>query len=122
LRSGLYLSETKEGNLYEAIHYNGGTANRDLYEFTEAKVEGLLDLTNEKTIKSLGTTFEQMKLIKDKGQYEFTYEMAVWAKNKGYKGIKFFGARGGAEDYVNFVIFEENTVSKSLSNFKKTNW
>jgi hypothetical protein len=32
------------------------------------------------------------------------------------------GARGNGTDYINFVIFEESTVSKSLNNYKIIDW
>ncbi len=120
--SGLYLSEKKSGNVFEAIHYNGGTANRDLFEFSNVKIENLLDLSNEQNLEKLGTTLDNMMLTNTKNDYEFTNVIAKWAKEKGYNGVKFKGARGNGEDYINFVIFEETTVSKSLSNYKNIDW
>ena len=63
-----------------------------------------------------------MLLTNSNNDYEFTHEIASWAKKKGYSGIKFKGARGNGIDYINFVIFEENTVSKSLNNYKIIDW
>ena len=48
--------------------------------------------------------------------------IAKWAREKGYNKVKFKGARGNGTDYINFVIFEETTVSKSLSNYKNIDW
>ncbi len=122
--TGLYLSETKAGNLFEAVHYNGSTTNRDLYEFTQVNISNLLDLTDSKIVNKLGVTFNQLKLqnVDNSIQYEFTHQIAKWAKEKGFSGIKFFGARGGTESYINFVIFDENTVNTSLNIFKKISW
>ena len=120
--TGLYLSEEKSGNVFEAIHYNGGTTGRDLYEFSNVKIDNLLDLSNEQNLEKLGTTLEDMMKIGTDKDYEFTNVIAKWAKEKGYKGVKFKGARGDGTDYINFVIFEESTVSKSLNNYKKINW
>lgn len=122
--TGLYLSEEKSGNIFEAIHYTGGTTGRDLYEFSNVKINNLLDLSNEQNLEKLGTSLKQMMLESDDklAQYEFTNVVAKWAKEKGYSGIKFKGARGKGTDYINFVIFEESTVSKWLNNYKKIEW
>jgi hypothetical protein len=113
-RKGLYLSETKPGNVIEANAY-GGTAGKTLYEFTDMQVSNLLDLTDYSIVQKLGTNFEQLKLVNARNeiQYEFTQEIATWAKNKGYSGIKFYGAHG-TTDYVNFVIFEQPIVNISV--------
>jgi len=105
---GLYTSETKAGNLLEM---NGNTAGRTLYEM-ELEISGLLDLTDAKVIEHLGTTFDQMKLV-GSNAYEFTQEVAIWAKNNGYSGVKFYGAQSST-NYTNFVIFEQTTVNNSI--------
>lgn len=46
--------------------------------------------------------------------YEYTQEVALWAKNNGYSGIKFYGAQGGATNYTNFVIFEQSAVNSAI--------
>ena len=121
--TGLYLSETKSGNLFEVIHYNNGTQGRQLYEFSSIEVNNLLDLTDSRTIEILGTTLNDMKLINVDKAYEFTYEVGIWAKANGYSGIKFYGARGGSSDYANFVIFEENIIKSMIKNYvKPVNW
>ncbi len=106
----------------ETNNNKGGTANRDLFEFTNVKVENLLDLSNEQNLEELGTTLEHMMKVGTDKDYEFTNVIAKWAKEKGYSGIKFKGARGNGTDYINFVIFEESTVSKSLNNYKIIDW
>ena len=58
-RKGLYLSETKAGNLIEVKSY-GGTSGKTLFEITNVEVDNILDLTNVGVIKQLGTSFEQM--------------------------------------------------------------
>jgi len=35
------------------------------------------------------------------------HELAKWAKDNGYQGIKYFGARGNGQTYKNVAIFEE---------------
>ncbi len=112
-RKGLYLSETKAGNIIEANSY-GGTGGKTLFEITNVQVPNMLDLTDINTIEALGTTFEQMKLSGITNAYEYTQEVAIWAKNNGYSGIKFFGAQGGATSYINFVIFEQATVNNAI--------
>ncbi|EGV42313.1 hypothetical protein BZARG_2543 [Bizionia argentinensis JUB59] len=114
LRKGLYLSETKPGNIIE-VGANGGTNGKNLFEITDFQVNNLLDITDPNTIEILGTTFEQMKKIhpNDLIQYEFTQEIAIWAKNNGYSGVKFYGAHGST-DYVNLLIFEQSTVNTAI--------
>ena len=122
--TGLYLSETKAGNVFEVTAY-GGTANRRLYEFTDVRIDNLLDLTDARTIETLGTTFEQMKKIAQTNriQYEFTQEIATWAKANGYNGIKFYGVRSSNTDYINFVIFEQSTVNNAVrGSINPINW
>lgn len=112
-RTGLYLSETKTGNIIEVNSY-GGTANKTLYEFTDFEVSNLLDLTDPTTIQKLGTTIEDMKLTTGVNPYEFTQEVAIWAKNNGYSGVKFLGTQGGTTKYTNFVVFEQQVVNSSV--------
>lgn len=112
-RTGLYLSEKKAGNIIEVNSY-GGIVNKTLYEFTEVKLSNLLDLTDVKTIEALGTSIEQMKLTGVENSYEYTQEVAIWAKNKGYSGIKFYGTRGGSQSYTNYLIFDQETANLSI--------
>lgn len=112
-RKGLYLSETKAGNIIEANSY-GGTSGKTLFEITDVEISNVLDLTDVKTIETLGTTFEQMKLSGVTNVYEYTQEVAIWAKNNGYSGIKFYDAQGGTINYTNFVIFEQSTINSAI--------
>ena len=112
-RTGLYLSETKVGNIIEATYYDG-TAGKQLYEITNVQVDNLLDLTNPSTLEFLGTSIEDMKLINIDNKYEFTQEVAIWAKNNGYNGIKFYGTQGGNTIYTNYIIFEQSIVDKAI--------
>jgi len=112
-RKGLYLSETKAGNIIEANSY-GGTSGKTLYEMSNVQIFDILDLTDESVITQLGTSFEQMKLSNVENAYEFTQEIAIWAKNNGYSGIKFYGAQGGSTSYTNFVIFDQATINTSI--------
>lgn len=104
------------------MELNGSTTGRALYEM-DVNVTGLLDLSDVKVVDQLGTTFDQMKRIhKDIFvQYEFTQEVAIWAKNNGYTGIKYYGAQGSA-DYINYVIFDQTTVINSITNIKSISW
>lgn len=121
-RKGLYLSESKAGNIIEVNSY-GGTTNKILYEITQVKIDNILDLTDENVLAKLGTTKSDMKLVGGANQYEFTQEIAIWAKNRGYNGIKFFGAQGGSTDYINFVIFEQEAVNKAIKGeITKISW
>jgi len=43
------------------------------------------------------------------------------AKNNGYSGIKFYGAQGSS-DYINYIIFDQATINKSITNVKPTLW
>lgn len=112
-RKGLYLSETKAGNIIEANSY-GGTSGKTLFEITNVEINNILDLTDETVIRQLGTSFEQMKLSGVTNSYEYTQEIAIWAKNKGYSGVKFYGAQGGSTSYTNFAIFEQSTVNSAI--------
>jgi hypothetical protein len=109
------LSETKPGNIIEVNSY-GGTADKQLYEITDVKVNNLLDLTDANTVETLGTTISDLKLTSatSSNPYEFTQEVAIWAKNNGYSGIKFYGTQGGVTSYSNFVIFEQSTVDNAI--------
>jgi hypothetical protein len=46
--------------------------------------------------------------------YQFTQEVAIWAKKNGYNGIKFYGTQGGITNYNNFVIFEQSAVDNAI--------
>jgi len=118
-RQGLYLSETKTGNIMEL---NSNTAGRALYEM-DVNVTGLLDLSDVKVVEQLGTTFDQMKLVNSSNliQYEFTQEVAIWAKNNGYTGIKYYGAQSSS-NYINYIIFDQATVTNSVTNIKSIPW
>ena len=74
-------------------------------------------MTNQSIIQKLGTSFPQTKLL---GDYQFTHELADWAKANGYSGIKSYGAHdivGGitVEPYVNLIIFEQATIDAALT-------
>ncbi|WP_217643748.1 hypothetical protein, partial [Flavobacterium frigoris] len=112
-RKGLYLSETKAGNIIEANSY-GGTSGKTLFEITNVEINNILDLTDETVIRQLGTSFEQMKLSGVTNSYEYTQEIAIWAKNNGYSGVKFYGAQGGSTSYTNFSIFDQSTVNSAI--------
>ncbi len=80
-------------------------------------MDNILDLTSPNTIKSLGTTLEQMKYTKSAAvinAYEYSHEIAVWAKKSGYNGIKFYGTQGGSTNYINYVLFEQSVVDKAI--------
>ncbi len=112
-RTGLYLSETKTGNIIEANAY-GGTTGRTLYEMIDVQLTNILDLTDVNVIEKLGTSFDQMKLTGVGNAYEYTHEVAIWARRKGYQGIKFLGAQGGSTTYTNFIIFEQSVADSAI--------
>lgn len=119
------MSETKSGNLIEA-HSHNGTTGKQLYEFTNIEIDNLLDLTDANTIKKLGTTIEQIKLTKNATvthPYEYTQEIAIWAKNNGYNGIKFYGTQGNNTLYINYVIFKQSIVDNAVKgNINPIKW
>ncbi len=117
-RKGLYLSETKAGDIIEANSY-GGTSGKTLFEITNVEINNILDLTDETVIRQLGTSFEQMKLSGVTNSYEYTQEIAIWAKKNGYSGIKFYGAQAGATSYTNFAIFDQSTVNSAIKGSTK---
>jgi len=114
-KTGLYASTSKNGNLIEVNAY-GGTAGKTQYEISNVQLNNVLDLTDEATINQLGTSFEQMKLSGVSNKYEYTHEVADWAKSKGYSGVKFYGAQGSGTVYENIIVFEQSTVNNSIIN------
>ncbi len=114
-KTGLYASTSKNGNLIEVNAY-GGTAGKTQYEISNVQLNNVLDLTDEATIKQLGTSFEQMKLSGVSNKYEYTHEVADWAKSNGYSGMKFNGAQGSGTVYENIIIFEQSTINSSITN------
>jgi len=47
--------------------------------------------------------------------------IAKWAKDNGYNGIKYYGARGGSARYTNYVIFKD-ALNDTFKNFKDVKW
>ena len=76
-RTGLYLSETKSGNIIEVSSY-GGTSGKALYEFMDVQVDNLLDLTDPNTIEKLGISFEQMKLTSVQNSYDYRFDSSTF--------------------------------------------
>lgn len=65
-----------------------------------------------------------MKLSGITYKYEYTHFVADWAKNKGYTGVKFYGAQGSGTQYENIIVFEQSSVNKSIINsvIKPVEW
>lgn len=111
---GLYLAletdipnlSAHHGSLLEAAAY-GGTTGKELYKFENVNFTNVLDLTDPSTIQKLGVNNAQMMLIEGENIFEYTTEVAIWAKDNGYEGIKYFGVRGNGQTYKNVAIFEE---------------
>ena len=113
--SGMYYSETFNGNQTEMSHY-GDWNSYSTYEFNNVQIDNILDLTDDIIIKQLGTEFNQLILSTGSKteMYEFTNVIGTWARSKGYKGIIVPGARG-SQDYTNIVIFNQSDLNSALS-------
>ncbi|WP_109616825.1 hypothetical protein [Sediminitomix flava] len=49
--------------------------------------------------------------------YQFTNEIADWARIKGYNGLIVKGARGN-KDYENIILFEQDYIDGILQNIE----
>lgn len=113
--NAMYLSKTVTGNQTELVPHYGAWNDFSTYKYTNVQADNLLDLTDDVVRQQLGTEFEQLtKVLDDKAvMYEFTNELAKWARQKGYNGLIVPGARG-AKDYQNVIIFEQAYVNQIL--------
>jgi hypothetical protein len=100
--------------LFMSKQYTFVCYGKQLYEITNVQVNNLLDLTNPNTMEILGTSIDQMKKSGAFNSYEFTHEVAIWAKSNGYAGVKFYGTQGGSVEYINFVLFEQTIVNNAI--------
>jgi hypothetical protein len=119
-QNAMYLNKTVSGNQTELSAY-GQWADYSTYKFENIKVDNLLDLTDDVVRQQLGTQFDDLvknvvtlnpddaKLI----NYEFTNEIASWARKNGYNGIIAPGARG-AKDYESIILFDQNYIDNIL--------
>ena len=125
----LYFSKTLEGNKTEMLPY-GPWQSFNTYEFENITLDNLLDLTNGDIIERLGVTkedliasvnsesFDKSEIATNQDKtynYEFTNVIGSWARDKKYKGIIAYGARG-QKDYVNVIVFNEVDVKKAFKN------
>lgn len=113
--SGMYYSESFEGNKTEMSHYNDWNSF-STYEYAEVNVRDILDLTDDQVRQKLGTDVNSLVLgMSDKTKaYEFTNVLGTWARENGYKGLRVPGARG-AKDYINIIIFEQSELNTLLN-------
>ncbi len=112
--NALYLSKTLRGNKEEIAAY-GAWENYSAYKFPNVDLSNFLDLTDSNVINALRVSREQLIKVDPNGDksimYEFTNEIAAWARTNGYSGIIAPGARG-TQDYKNIVLFTENAISQ----------
>lgn len=119
--NAMYLSKTIDGNMTEVLHYVNDWKKWNTYEFTNVKLDNLLDLTDDLVRQQLGTQFEDLVKIIDRVDsneakiinYEMTNVLASWARKNGYNGIIAPGARG-TQNYENIIIFEQTYIDQVL--------
>jgi RES domain-containing protein len=111
--NAMYLSKTITGNKTELVPYYGTWEDFSTYEYAGIQADNLLDLTDDIIRRQLGTEFEQLTMVLDNKaeMYEFTNELAKWARQNGYNGLIVPGARG-AKDYENVIIFEQSYLNQ----------
>jgi hypothetical protein len=112
--NAMYLSQTIKGNETEITHY-GNWLDFNTYRFPDVELTKLLDLTSPEILKKLKTLKEQLLLTDGSNNiiYEFTNELASWARSKSYNGIIAWGARG-AQNYKNVIIFKQDYINNVL--------
>jgi RES domain-containing protein len=119
--NAMYLSKTLAGNQTELVPHYGEWSDFSIYKYSNIQADNLLDLTNDAILQQLGLEFDQLtKVLEDKTiMYEFTNELAKWAKQKGYNGLVVPGARG-AKNYENVIIFEQSYINQILQGKTQT--
>jgi hypothetical protein len=113
--NAMYVSKTLTGNQTELVPHYGAWTDYSTYKYSNVQADNLLDLTDDLIRQQLGTEFGQLtKVLDDKAiMYEFTNELAKWARQNGYNGLIVPGARG-AKNYENVVIFEQSYIDQIL--------
>ncbi len=113
--NAMYLSKTVAGNQTELVPHYGVWNDFSTYKYVNIQVDNLLDLTDDAIRLQLGTEFQQLtKVLDDKADmYEFTNELAEWARQNGYNGLIVPGARG-AQNYENVIVFEQSYINQIL--------
>ncbi len=108
--NAMYLSQTVAGNETEISHY-GEWLDYNTYRFSGVELTKLLDLTNENVLSKLKVLKDQLILTSGTNEviYEFTNQLASWARDKGFNGIIAWGARG-SQDYKNIILFYQNYI------------
>lgn len=118
--NAMYLSKNISGNQTELSAY-GQWTDFSTYKFENVKIDNLLDLTDDVVRQQLGTQFDDLvkNIVKTNPDdakiinYEFTNEIALWARQNGYNGIIAPGARG-AKDYENIILFNQTYIDNIL--------
>lgn len=104
-------------NKIEITPYESGFPILEIYEGEKVlSRKELLEnkmLTDDIIRRQLGTEFEQLTMVLDNkaDMYEYTNELAKWARQNGYNGLIVPGARG-AKDYENVIIFEQSYLNQ----------
>lgn len=114
--NAMYFSKTIMGNKTEIVPHYGVWEAFSTYKFSSIQIDNLLDLTNEAIRLKLGVEYEQLvKVLDNKSEmYEFTNELASWARQKGYNGLIVPGARGD-KNYENIILFTQEYVTQITS-------
>ena len=117
--NAMYFSKALEGNKIEITHY-GDWLDFSTYRFANVSLDNLLDLTNAAVREQLKVLKPQLLLVEGGNNvaYEFTNEVASWARNRGYNGIIATGARG-SQDYKNIILFEQTYIDGVLQGATK---
>lgn len=119
--NAMYLSKTVTGNQTELVPHYGTWNDFSTYKFENIQVNNLLDITDDVVRQQLGTDFQQLvKISNDPNSqvaksimYEYTNEIAHWARQNGYNGLIVPGARG-TNNYENIILFEQNYINEIL--------
>ncbi|MFO0322473.1 MAG: hypothetical protein ACK504_08595 [Bacteroidota bacterium] len=113
--NAMYLSKTIIGNQTELVPHYGTWSSFSTYKFSNVQLDNLLDLTDDVIREQLATEFSQLvKISNSKSEmYEFTNELAIWARQQGYNGLIVPGARG-TKNYENIVLFNQTYIDQVL--------
>jgi hypothetical protein len=119
--NAMYLSKTVTGNQTELVPHYGAWNDFSTYKYENIQVDNLLDITNDAVRQQLGTEFQQLvKISTDPNSqvaksimYEYTNEIANWARKNGFNGLIVPGARG-TQNYENIILFEQTYINQIL--------
>ncbi len=104
-QGGLYFATSKHVVQAE-FEKNGSTLlGKQMHEFNNSSINGLLDLSNPSVRESLGVSLSD--LTRTGGttgwRYELTQPLGAWAQKNGYNGI--IAPSAQADGGVNVILF-----------------